>query len=58
MPMYSLTDYSDTYSKTSSSLWQYYKDESNDNLADSESFKSKLKITGKTPNNGNTKMLK
>ena len=25
----------------------------NDNLADSESFKSKIKITGKTPNNGN-----
>ena len=27
----------------------------NDNLARSESFKSKVKITGKTPNNGNTK---
>ena len=27
----------------------------NDNLADSESFKSKIKITGKTPNNGNEK---
>ena len=25
------------------------------NLTDSESFKSKVKITGKTPNNGNTK---
>ena len=41
--------------KTSGSLWQYYKDDPNDNLTDSESFKSKVKITGKTPNNGNTK---
>ena len=36
----------------------YYRDEPNDNLADSESVKSKIKITGKTPNNGNEKMLK
>ena len=28
-------------------------DEPNDNLANSESFKSKIKITGKTPDNGN-----
>ena len=41
--------------KTSGSLWQYYRDEPNDNLADSESFKSKIKITGKTPDNGNEK---
>ena len=43
------------YSKTSGSLWQYYRDEPNENLADSESFKSKIKITGKNPNNGNEK---
>ena len=55
MPMYNLTEYSDNYSKTSGSLWQYYKDDPNDNLANSESFKSKVKITGKTLNNGNTK---
>ena len=47
----------DNYSKTSESLWQYYKDKGNDNLADSESFKSKVKITGNTPNNGNTKYV-
>ena len=41
--------------KTSGSLWQYYRDESNDNLADSKSFKSKIKITGKTLDNGNEK---
>ena len=55
MPMYNFIEYSDNYSKTSGSLRQYYKDEPNDNLADSESFKSKVKITGKTPAAGNTK---
>ena len=54
MPMYNLIEYSDNYSKTSGSLWQYYKDDPNDNMADSESFKYKVKITGKTPDNGNT----
>ena len=53
MPMYNLLEYSDNYSKTCGSLWQYYKDDPNDNLTDS--FKSKVKITGNTPNNGNTK---
>ena len=55
MPMYNLIEYTENYSKTSRKIWQYYKDEPNDNLANSESFKSKVKITGKTPNNGNTK---
>ena len=55
MPMYNLIEYSDNYSKTSGSSRQYYKDDPNDNLTDSESFKSKTKITGNTPNNGNTK---
>ena len=55
MSMYSLTEYSDNYVKTSGSVWQYFRDESNDNLADSESFKFKIKITGKAPNNDNEK---
>ena len=55
MPLYNLLEYSDNYAKTSGVLWQYYKDDPNDNLEYSESFKSKLKITGKTPNNGNEK---
>ena len=55
MPIYNLLEYRDNYSKTSGSLWQYYKDDSNDNLTDSESFKSKVKITGNTPAAGNTK---
>ena len=57
MSMYNLIEYSDNYSKTSRNLWQYYKDDPNDNLTDSESFKSKVKVTGNTPNNGNTKDL-
>ena len=55
MPMYNLIEYSDNYSKTSECLCQYYKDEPNDNIADSESFKYKAKITGKTPAAGDTK---
>ena len=48
MPMYNLNEHSDNYSKTSGSLWQYYKDApNNNNIADSESFKFKVKITGK-----------
>ena len=57
MPMYNLTEYSDNYSKTSGSLRQYYKDDPNNNLTDSELFKYKVEITGKTPDDGNT-MLK
>ena len=55
MPMYNLIEYSDNYSKTSGSLWQYYKDDPNDNIIQSESFKYKIKITGKTPATGITK---
>ena len=53
MPMYNLIEYNDNYSKTSGSLWQYYRDGPHDNLADSKSFKSKIKITGKAPAAGN-----
>ena len=55
MPMYNLIEYSDNYSKTSGSLWQYYKDDPKNNITWSESFKSKVKIRGKTPADGNTK---
>ena len=55
MPMYNLIEYSDNYLKTSGSLWQYYKDDHNDNITQSESFKSKIKITEKALAVGNTK---
>ena len=58
LPMYNLIEYSDNYAKTSASLSQYHKDDPYDNMADSESFKYKVKITRKTPDNRNTKMLK
>ena len=55
MPMYNLIEYSDNYAKTTGSLWQYFRDEPDDNLEDSQLFKSKIKITGKTPSNNNEK---
>ena len=53
--MYNFIEYSDNYSKTSGSLWEYYRDDPNDNITESESFKSKIKITGKFFADGNTK---
>ena len=62
MPRYNLIEYSDNYSKTSGSLWQYCKyitaaDDNNaivnctnNNLTDSFNFK--VKMTGQTGNNG------
>ena len=56
MPMYNLIEYSDNYAKLSGSLCQYFRDKPDDhNIQNSESFKSKIKITGKTPNNNNEK---
>ena len=55
MPMYNLIEYSDNYAKTTGSLWKYFRDKPDDNLEDSESLKSKMKITGKTPAAGNEK---
>ena len=55
MPMYNLIEYSDNYAKITGSLWRYFRDEPDDDLEDSESFKSKIKITGKTPDDDNEK---
>ena len=41
MAMYNLIEYSGNYARAEN----YYRDEPNDNLVDSESFKSKIKIT-------------
>ena len=38
MPMNNLIEYSNNYSKTLGSLWQYYRDEPNDNIANFELF--------------------
>ena len=59
MPMYNLLEYSKNYRKTTGSLSNYYRDEPNNPLADncsadpitnSESFKYKSSILGKTSN--------
>ena len=57
MPMYNLIEYSDNYSDTSESLWQFKRveiinnaDVTNDN--NSPSFKYKASIIGSTGNNG------
>ena len=53
MPMYNLTEYSDNYSYTSGSLWQFKRDEVPANNAhltinSSQSFKYKAALFGKT----------
>ena len=84
MPMYNLLEYSKNYRKTTGSFWNYYRDEPNnpplndddpptinynaDPITNSESFKYKSSITGKTSNanqekgknteQGNTKIKK
>ena len=58
MAIYNLIEYNDNYLKTSGSLWQHYRDDPNDAKAESESFKYKIKITGKTYVDGNTKDFK
>ena len=62
MPMYNLIEYSDNYSKTSGSLWQYCKEipavNNDGDIVDfnganaTDSFNFKTKITGQTDNNG------
>ena len=61
MPMYNVIEYSDNYSKTSGSLWQYCKDipavNNDSNIVifngnnDTDSFNFKSKIIGKTDDN-------
>ena len=47
--MYNLLEYSKNYRKTAGSLWNYYRDESSNRLSlNSESFKYKTSIVGKT----------
>ena len=60
IPMYNLPEYSKNYSKTSASLWNYYRDELTDdtndnngpnkNVINSKSIKYKTSITGSTYN--------
>ena len=45
MPMYDLLEYRNNCVKTSASLWRYYWDEPDDNIANSKSLKFKSRIT-------------
>ena len=54
--MYNLKQCNDNYSKAES-LWQYYRDDPNDNIAYSESLKLKIKVTEKTSDTGNLKKI-
>ena len=66
MPMYNLLEYSDNFSMTSGSLWNYYRDEENDSAnktddndniinnnktTSSKYFKQKTKIAGSSSGN-------
>ena len=48
MPMHNFIEYIGNYSKTSGSLWQYCRNEPSDQVVNSNSFKSKIKMTEKT----------
>ena len=48
MSMYNSREYNNKYSKTSGRLWQYYRDDPNDNAVHSKAFKFKNNIIGKT----------
>ena len=63
MPMYTLIEYSDTYSDTSGSLWQFKRDEIINNVDvtnddNALSFKYKSNIIGNTENNGTKNRVK
>ena len=58
MPMYNLIEYSNNYSDTSGSLWQFKRDKVTDKSADlsinnSQSFKYKAALLGKIANAAN-----
>ena len=56
MPMYNLIEYSDNYSDTSGSLWQFKRDEIEGDvdltINNASSFKYKANLIGNTENNG------
>ena len=61
--MYNLLEYSQNYSMTSGSLWNYYRDkidDVDDNASDDNSFEYQTKIVGNTPerpgNEGNASL--
>ena len=62
MPMYNLNEYSDNYSDTSGSLWNFKRDEIEGDvdltIDNASSFKYKANLIGNTENNGGKKWFK
>ena len=66
LPMYNLIEYSDSYSDTSRSLWQFKRDEQNMNngnpanvtTADSSTFKYKSSLIGNSTAVNNNRVFK
>ena len=62
MPMYNLIEYSDNYSDTSGSLWDFKRDEIDNNANvtndNASSFKYKASLIGNTKTNGPKKGVK
>lgn len=62
MPMYNLITYTDNYFKISETLLQYFREQlgetNNAPLTGSESFKSKVKLTGNYSERGNANVVK
>ena len=42
MPTYNLLEYSDNYSMTSGSLWNYYRDEVNDSTTENPNINNRI----------------
>ena len=47
MPMYNLLEYSDNYSMTSGRMWNYYRDEVNDSVNETDAANNNI-INNKT----------
>ena len=62
VPIYNFIKYTNNHLKGSKILWQYFRDQlgktNNTPLTDSESFKSKEKLTGNNSERGNANVVK
>ena len=52
MPIYNVIEYGNNYSKTSESLWKYYRQEPDDHITSTKSIKFKSRVTNNTTDNG------
>ena len=52
MLLYNLTEYNNNYSEESGSFWKYCRDEREDNITDSKSFKFKLRFINNADDDG------